>query len=327
MDEAALRAVGLANGRADGIKILGDGELTKKLTVSAHAFSASAKAKIEAKGGACEIVGRKPAAGKARRAGKSLTPAYDYMFRSIFNTFANCFKIPELKSRILFTLVVLAVCRLTALHRHSGPERQRRWQITFNAKCHRAAADCWACTTCSPAARYETLRHRRAGHHALHQRDHHHPIAHGGHVRRLSKLAREEGGRAKIIQYGRYLTVLLCLGQGLYFAIGWEHPANHFPRVSRPAGADQTITSGGISSRPSLIMTTGTMLLMWLGEQITDRGIGNGVSLVITIGILARLPQAGAGSDGHVLSAPAAWSPIHHLMGTRHCCWFCCWRW
>ena len=60
VDEAALRAAGLANGRASGIKILGDGELSKKLTVSAHAFSASARAKIEAKGGACEVVGPKP---------------------------------------------------------------------------------------------------------------------------------------------------------------------------------------------------------------------------------------------------------------------------
>jgi large subunit ribosomal protein L15 len=59
VDETALRAVGLANGPGDGIKILGGGELTKKLTVSAHAFSASARAKIEAKGGACEVVGAK----------------------------------------------------------------------------------------------------------------------------------------------------------------------------------------------------------------------------------------------------------------------------
>ncbi len=58
VDETALRSVGLANGRADGIKILGNGELTKKLTVSAHAFSASAKAKIEARGGTCELVVR-----------------------------------------------------------------------------------------------------------------------------------------------------------------------------------------------------------------------------------------------------------------------------
>jgi large subunit ribosomal protein L15 len=61
VDETALRAMGLANGRADGIKILGEGELSKKLTVNASAFSASAKAKIEAKGGVCEIVSRKPA--------------------------------------------------------------------------------------------------------------------------------------------------------------------------------------------------------------------------------------------------------------------------
>jgi large subunit ribosomal protein L15 len=62
VDETALRAVGLAKGRSSGIKILGDGELTKKLTVSAHAFSASARAKIEAKGGTCEVAGAKPAA-------------------------------------------------------------------------------------------------------------------------------------------------------------------------------------------------------------------------------------------------------------------------
>jgi large subunit ribosomal protein L15 len=62
VDETALRSVGLANGRADGIKILGEGELSKKLIVSASAFSASAKAKIEARGGTIEIVARKSAA-------------------------------------------------------------------------------------------------------------------------------------------------------------------------------------------------------------------------------------------------------------------------
>jgi large subunit ribosomal protein L15 len=57
VDVDALHSLGLANGPGDGIKILGSGELTRKLTVSAHAFSASAKAKIEAKGGTCELVG------------------------------------------------------------------------------------------------------------------------------------------------------------------------------------------------------------------------------------------------------------------------------
>ena len=62
VDEAALRSIGLANGTSDGVKILGMGELSKKLTVSASAFSASAKAKIEAKGGKVEVVSRKAAA-------------------------------------------------------------------------------------------------------------------------------------------------------------------------------------------------------------------------------------------------------------------------
>lgn len=62
VDEAALRTAGLVNGRGDGVKLLGTGELKKKLTVSVHAFSASAKTKIEAKGGVCEVVSRKPAA-------------------------------------------------------------------------------------------------------------------------------------------------------------------------------------------------------------------------------------------------------------------------
>jgi large subunit ribosomal protein L15 len=62
VDLESLKRAGLANGRWHGIKILGDGELTKKLQVSAHAFSASARAKIEAKGGACEVIGSKPAA-------------------------------------------------------------------------------------------------------------------------------------------------------------------------------------------------------------------------------------------------------------------------
>jgi preprotein translocase subunit SecY len=110
----------------------------------------------------------------------------------------------------------------------------------------------------------------------------------------LSKLAREEGGRTKIIQYGRYLTVLLCLGQGMVMAIGWENPEKLFQGWNT---AERLVLYSDAHIwfyrlQTLLMLTTGTMLLMWLGEQITERGIGNGVSLVITIGILARLPQA-----------------------------------
>jgi len=65
VDEGILRESGLANGRGEGIKILGDGELTRKLTVTASAFSASAKAKIEAKGGTCEVIARRKAEPKS----------------------------------------------------------------------------------------------------------------------------------------------------------------------------------------------------------------------------------------------------------------------
>jgi large subunit ribosomal protein L15 len=65
VDETILRSAGLASGKSDGIKILGDGELTKKLTVCANAFSASARAKIEAKGGKCEVVAKKAETTKA----------------------------------------------------------------------------------------------------------------------------------------------------------------------------------------------------------------------------------------------------------------------
>ena len=60
VDEAALRSLGLANGKGAGVKILGSGELTRKLAISAHAFSATARQKIEAKGGSCELIVAKP---------------------------------------------------------------------------------------------------------------------------------------------------------------------------------------------------------------------------------------------------------------------------
>jgi large subunit ribosomal protein L15 len=79
VDEAALRSLGLANGKISLIKILGSGEVSKKLTVSAHAFSASARTKIEAKGGTCEIINtdrvRKQVPEKPKKAAKPAKPA------------------------------------------------------------------------------------------------------------------------------------------------------------------------------------------------------------------------------------------------------------
>ena len=108
----------------------------------------------------------------------------------------------------------------------------------------------------------------------------------------LSKLAREEGGRAKIIAYSRYLTLLICLGYGIVTALTWENPEQAFRGFS-----GRLITMENIwwyRVQTVVVLVSGTMVLMWLGEQITERGIGNGSSLIITVNIMSRLPMAAA---------------------------------
>ncbi len=108
----------------------------------------------------------------------------------------------------------------------------------------------------------------------------------------LEKLAREgDAGRQQIIQYGRYLTVGLCVLQGYAMAAVLLRPEALGLQVME----GETIVT--MARVPFLLltiltMTTGTMMLMWLGEQITARGIGNGISLIITISIVSRLPGA-----------------------------------
>lgn len=106
----------------------------------------------------------------------------------------------------------------------------------------------------------------------------------------LERLKQEgETGRAKIIQYSRYMTVGLCIIQGWLLAKAFEHPEALFPGfqgvlVSNPGLGFEVLTV--------ITITAGTILLMWFGEQITERGIGNGVSIIITVGIIERLPSA-----------------------------------
>src|SRR3954470_4349878 len=210
------------------------------------------------------------------------------MFSSIANTFSNCFKIPELKSRIIFTLVVLAICRLEAVVRIPGLNGQALTDF-FNSRAGAGNSMLGMYSMFTGGA----LERCAVGALGIM------PYISAtiiiqlltAVIPTLSKLAREEGGRTKIVQYGRYLTVLLCLGQGLFMAFGWENASGLFPGFQGNLVLyDNAIWWYRIQT--VIILTTGTMLLMWLGEQITERGIGNGISLVITIGILARLPQA-----------------------------------
>ncbi|OEU45759.1 MAG: preprotein translocase subunit SecY [Desulfobacterales bacterium S7086C20] len=106
-------------------------------------------------------------------------------------------------------------------------------------------------------------------------------------VPRLERLSKEgEAGRKKITQYTRYGTVVLSVIQGFGIAVGLE-------RMSVP-GADTVVAYPGWSFRLMTVitLTAGTAFIMWLGEQITERGIGNGISLIIFAGIVARMPNA-----------------------------------
>ncbi|NLN60635.1 MAG: preprotein translocase subunit SecY [Deltaproteobacteria bacterium] len=106
-------------------------------------------------------------------------------------------------------------------------------------------------------------------------------------VPHLEKLSKEgEAGRKKIVQYTRYGTVILSIIQGFGIAVGLENMAG-------PTGASIVITPGwGFRLMTMLTLTAGTAFIMWLGEQITERGIGNGISLIIFAGIVCRGPEA-----------------------------------
>ncbi len=209
------------------------------------------------------------------------------MIGRLLQTLANCFKIPELRSRILFTALLLTAARLimlvpipgldgAALQQHFDEQAKRiggSGAIGFYSlftgggleKCAVGALGIMPYISATIIIQLLTAV-----------------------IPGLGKLAREEGGRAKIVAYGRYLTVLLCVGQGLVLALSWENP-----QVFEFNQKIVTIDNVWLYRiQTVIILTTGTLVMMWLGEQITERGVGNGVSLIITIGILARLPLA-----------------------------------
>jgi len=104
-------------------------------------------------------------------------------------------------------------------------------------------------------------------------------------IPQLEKLSKEgELGRRKITQYTRYGTIVLSVIQGMGIAVGLE---------SVTAGAGSVVYHPGWAFRIMTVitLTSGTAFLMWLGEQITERGIGNGISLIIFAGIVARFPS------------------------------------
>ncbi len=215
----------------------------------------------------------------------------------MLSAFANCFSIPELRQRILFTLGILAIVRIGAAIPIPGINASLlnmyfdqivNQQATNNVvglinifsggalqNCAIFSLGIMPYISASIMMQLLTVV-----------------------IPTLGKMVREEGGRQKINQYTRLLTLALCTIQGYFLAITLQNPETN-PFLS---GIGELIAREGTELVPNpgagfiftVIVTNmaGTMLLVWLGEQITDRGVGNGISLIITVGILASLPAA-----------------------------------
>ena len=200
------------------------------------------------------------------------------MFERLLTSFQNIFKIPELRTRILFTLTMLAVYRvgahiptpgingesLSKFLQEQGGALLGFLDIFSGGSLSRLtifALGIMPYISASIILQLLTV-----------------VIPH------LSKLAKEgERGRKKIIQYTRYGTIVIALIQGFGIAVGLE----------QMKGGEFVMTGGWPFRLMTVItLTAGTAFLMWLGEQITERGIGNGISLIIFSGIVARLPSA-----------------------------------
>ncbi len=200
------------------------------------------------------------------------------MFERLLTSFQNIFKIPELRTRVLFTLTMLAVYRvgahiptpgingesLSKFLQEQGGALLGFLDIFSGGSLSRLtifALGIMPYISASIILQLLTV-----------------VIPH------LSKLAKEgERGRKKIIQYTRYGTIVIALIQGFGIAIGLEQMKG-----------GEFVMNGGWPFRfmTVITLTAGTAFLMWLGEQITERGIGNGISLIIFSGIVARLPSA-----------------------------------
>jgi preprotein translocase subunit SecY len=210
----------------------------------------------------------------------------------MFSAFTNCLKIPELRSRIFFTLALLFVARVAA-------------NIPLPGLDPAPLQSFFAAQTSSGGGSVVGLYNMFTGGALLKG-----AVGALGIMPYISasiifqlmaavvpSLARlqQEGdvGRQKLAQYTRYATVLICLVQGALLILALENPGKLFPGYDLNQYGPIVITGKLMFLiNSTIVLTGGTMLLMWLGEQITQHGIGNGISLLITVGILADLPGA-----------------------------------
>jgi preprotein translocase subunit SecY len=210
----------------------------------------------------------------------------------MISAFVNCFKIPELRDKIFFTLFLLFIARVGANIPLPGNRPLRRCRRFFEAQ-SRSGAEAACLGTLQHVHGWSALL--RGAIFALGIM----PYISASIVFQLltavvPSLARlqQEGevGRQKISQYTRYATLVICLVQSVLLILTLQNPQRIFPDydVSR-YGEIILLGHGWFMVTSVIFLTSGTILLMWIGEQITSRGIGNGISILITVGILADL--------------------------------------
>ena len=195
--------------------------------------------------------------------------------------FKNITKIPELQKRILFTFFLLAVYRIGAHVPTPGIDTQALAAFFEQAKGSLLGLfDMFAGGALSRLSVFALGIMPYISASIILQLL---TVA----VPYLEKLSKEgEAGRRKITQYTRYGTVFLSIIQGFGIAVGLENMAG-------PSGLSVVISPGWSFRIMTVItLTAGTAFIMWLGEQITERGIGNGISLIIFAGIVCRGPAA-----------------------------------
>lgn len=206
----------------------------------------------------------------------------------MLSAYANSLKIPDLRRRIFFTLAIIALCRVAAnipcpginpgaleayFSQENGPGAGilGMFDLFTGGALQRFAVGTLGIMPYITASIIMQLLM---------------PV-----IPPLEKMMREDGeaGRRKYNQYTRYLTLVVCVMHGFGASKLMSNPA-----LLGAGGVDSAVIKAGpwFTISTIIILTGGTMLLVWLGEQITDRGIGNGISLIIMVNIISRLPAA-----------------------------------
>jgi preprotein translocase subunit SecY len=207
----------------------------------------------------------------------------------MLSAYVNCLKIPELRKRLFVTFGIIALCRVASMIPCPGVDPQALAELFRSMSANRGAGGVFDMLDLFSGGAMENFAVGALG--IM-------PYISASIILQLmtpvipalNKMVREgEAGQQKYNQIMRYITVVICIIQGTMFSLAMMNPE----KLRLSSGASIVINPGlGFIVSTVITLTAGSMLIMWLGEIITERGIGNGASLIIAINIIARLPNA-----------------------------------